>query len=203
MGHRRGVTGWHALVEALQPEPKMPPCSARSSTRRCRGGLRPCSTAPARGGLPPPRSGRRDGPPSVELQDGRSCRPAPRCQLPRPVGQRAQIAQPLQPPFRNGMDGPRFRHHSARCENHDHRGTVRDGDYDHRPRLGKVLVSGARRRRAGPAGAAQEAGTRQGARVLRRLAAVPGRHGILRQRASLGPRADQARAWLEAALPTG
>jgi MFS family permease len=35
--------------------------------------------------------------------------------------------------YRNGMDGPRFRHHRARREDHDHRETVRGGDYDHRP----------------------------------------------------------------------
>src|SRR5436190_17167265 len=54
---------------------------------------------------------------------------------------------------------------------------IRDGDYDSRTRPRKVLVAGARRRRAGPAAAAQEAGQRQAAGVLRRPAAVPDRDG--------------------------
>jgi transposase len=73
-----------------------------------------------------------------------------------------------------------------------HRETVRGGDYDHRARSGQELVPGARRRRARPAGAAQEAGQGQAARVLRQPAAMPDRHGGLRQRPPLGPRAEQA-----------
>src|SRR4051812_33301601 len=42
------------------------------------------------------------------------------------------------------------------------RETIRDGDYDSRTRPREVLVPGARRRRAGPAAAAQEAGQRCG-----------------------------------------
>jgi len=75
----------------------MPPCSARSSTSRCRGGLRPCLTGPVRGGLPSGRSGRRDGQPSIEHRDG-SCGKAFGLEMAVPVVERAEVAQPLQPP---------------------------------------------------------------------------------------------------------
>src|ERR687884_236052 len=79
----------------------MPRCSARSSalTRRGRDGLRPRWTEPARRGLTIAWSGRQDGPPSVELQDGSSCR-RPFGLVVRAVRQRAQIAEPLQAPLR-------------------------------------------------------------------------------------------------------
>src|SRR3954447_20776454 len=75
----------------------MPPCSARSSTSRCRGGLRPCLTGPARGGLPSGRSGRRDGQLSIEHRDG-SCGAAFELEMAVMVVERAEIAQPLQSP---------------------------------------------------------------------------------------------------------
>jgi hypothetical protein len=75
----------------------MPPCSARSSTSRCRGGLRPCLTGPARGGLPSGRSGQRDGQSWIEHRDG-SCGTAFLLEMTGAVVERAEIAQPLQPP---------------------------------------------------------------------------------------------------------
>src|SRR3954466_6587266 len=75
----------------------MPPCSARSSTSRCRGGLWPCLTGPARGGLPSGRSGRRDGQPLIEHRDG-SCGVAFGLAVSGAVVERAEIAQPFQPP---------------------------------------------------------------------------------------------------------
>src|SRR5690349_21720516 len=79
----------------------MPPCSARSSAlaRRCRDGLRPRWTEPARRDVTIAWSGRQDGQPSVELQDEGSCG-RPLGLVVRAVRQRAQIAEPLQAPFR-------------------------------------------------------------------------------------------------------
>src|SRR4051794_35668379 len=75
----------------------MPPCSARSSTSRCRGGLRPCLTGPVRGGLPNGRSGRRDGQLSIEHRDG-SCGAAFLLEVSVPVVERTEPAQALQSP---------------------------------------------------------------------------------------------------------
>src|ERR1051325_2166959 len=81
----------------------MPPCSPRSSAlaRRCRDGLRPRLTEPARRGLTIARSGRQDGHPSVELQDKGSCRGPHRlaAAVLWAIRQRAQVAEPLQAPF--------------------------------------------------------------------------------------------------------
>src|SRR3954447_10347884 len=75
----------------------MPPCSARSSTSRCRGGLRPCLTGPARGGLPAGRSGRRDGQPSVEHRDG-SCGGLLLVVVLGPIVEWAAVSEPFQSP---------------------------------------------------------------------------------------------------------
>jgi hypothetical protein len=88
---------WLVWVVGFRPERMMPPCSARSSTSRYRGGLRPCLTGPARGGLPSGRSGRRDGQPSIEHRDG-SCGKAFLLEVSGPIVERAEITQPLQPP---------------------------------------------------------------------------------------------------------
>src|SRR5689334_302770 len=75
----------------------MPPCSVRSSTCRYRGGLRPCLTGPARGGLPMGRSGRRDGQPSVEHRDG-SCGGLLLGEVLGPIVEWAPVSEPLQSP---------------------------------------------------------------------------------------------------------
>src|SRR4051794_21503363 len=78
----------------------MPRCSARSSAlpRRGRDGLRPRWTEPARRGPAGAWSGRQDGQPSVEPQDGSSCG-----RLFGPmacaVRQRAHVAEPFQAPL--------------------------------------------------------------------------------------------------------
>lgn len=74
----------------------MSPCSAQSSTSRCRGGFRPCLTRPAEG-LPSSRLGRRDGQTSIEHPDG-SCGAVFRLEMAVAVVEWAEIAQPLQPP---------------------------------------------------------------------------------------------------------
>src|SRR5688572_6996102 len=76
---------------------RMPPRLGPSSTSRSRGGLRPCLTAPAGGGLAGARSGRRDRSLSIEQQD-RSCD----CLLPFKilcsVVKGAPVAEPFQTP---------------------------------------------------------------------------------------------------------
>src|SRR3954469_8141457 len=73
-------------------------------------------------------------------------------------------------------------------------GDVRDADYNCRPRYRKERVPGARRRRARARDGQAQADPREGARVLRDLAGMPGRPRCLRCGPLLGSRADQAGA---------
>src|SRR3954462_6366786 len=75
----------------------MPRGPARTTKSRCRGGLRPCLTGPARGGLPMGRSGRRDGQPSVEHRDG-SCGGLLLVDVLGPTVEWAPLSEPLQSP---------------------------------------------------------------------------------------------------------
>jgi transposase len=87
----------------------------------------------------------------------------------------------------NGMDGSRYGITMPDVRTATVEETVREGDRNCRARSGQELVSGSRCRCTGPTDPAQEAAQSQGAGLLRRPATVPGWHGSLWQRPSLGP----------------
>ena len=121
----------------------------------------------------------------------------PRAARPAPSPGKSSTALFSASSVTNGMDAPtRSRHRRAGVDVSSTTRTgrgVHDEDQDSRDRSCEECLSGPRSERARQSDLAQATAARSGRGLLRKLAALPGRHGGLRECPPLGPQARDAR----------